>query len=285
MEFDDLFNDREPSQQQQQQQQHDEDAEETLDDDEHAEETPEDDEHDEHDEDDEHEDGLFFGYFGNHYKEWGDINAWYAVEDAQSGDVDELRAALDAGLDVNLVADSESLLMHAASHGEVDVVDLLLQRGAHVGDALDGQNAPLHSACYYNYTEVVKRLVAAGCNINAIDRHGATPFWIAVEQDYKETATFLIDAGTDVKLLPPISGVYNHVHARVSADIAQLVEEARPRHAASLLSWQLAMAPLELPICMCVNAISMFSLDCAQISILNSLIDRQCVQVSECQTV
>jgi ankyrin repeat protein len=123
------------------------------------------------------------------------------VQYARVGDVDAPRAALDTGGDVNLASIGIPLLSYAAANGHVDVVELLIQHGARV-DALDysTQWTPLHHACAHGRIEVVKKLVAGGCNINVVASDDITPFWVAVERHNITTATFLIDAGGDVKL-------------------------------------------------------------------------------------
>jgi hypothetical protein len=168
--------------------------------------------------------------------------------------VDKLRETLDAGFDVNQKIGGITLLSVASRYGWTDVVEMLLQRGAHVDiedarRAFFGGTTAFFSACSNGHVDIIKKLFAAGCDVNTRDVHGVTAFWIAVNDGKKELAEMLIDFGIDVELLPlrTLPSVQDDP-VKFAADTKHLVAEARPRQAVALLNWLLAMAPLELPI-------------------------------------
>src|SRR5204863_97244 len=111
-----------------------------------------------------------------------------------------LKRLLDAGADVKSAdASGDTLLMAAVRAGNVDAVDLLLERGAAVnaGDPQFGHTA-LMWAARRNDTAIMKRLLARGApaDENGVDRQAAL-----------DVITALIDAGVDVnarvKEFPP----------------------------------------------------------------------------------
>src|SRR5436190_22519010 len=80
---------------------------------------------------------------------------WDGIE---SGDVSEVKAALDRGANVDGIPESEkfeavSPLAWAASDGKIEIVRLLLDRGADV-NMNDGWGTPLFHAALYDKVEV-----------------------------------------------------------------------------------------------------------------------------------
>lgn len=95
---------------------------------------------------------------------------------AERGRVEALAAALDAGLPVDVANGAGQTPLHwAAWHGQADVVELLLRRGAAL--------------------ETVER--EFGCTPLLWAAHGATN-WPAPDGDYPRVVRLLLDAGADV---------------------------------------------------------------------------------------
>jgi hypothetical protein len=94
-----------------------------------------------------------------------------AIEAARSGDAAALRAILDAHHDVirtRIKPYAWSLLHLAAQHDRLAVVDLLLAAGLPVDVREEGDNTtPLFWAVAAGHIDVVRRLVAAGADVNA----------------------------------------------------------------------------------------------------------------------
>ena len=57
---------------------------------------------------------------------------------------------------------------------------------------------PLFGGAYFGLTPVVKRALEVGCDINAVDSHGKTPFHWACERRHSDAAALLIDNGADI---------------------------------------------------------------------------------------
>ena len=91
------------------------------------------------------------------------------LEDAATGDVLGIAAALAHGADPNHVPDPlglKSPLMNAVRGGHVAAVRLLLLRGA-LPNARTIYETPLHAAAARGQTEIVRLLTRFGANVNA----------------------------------------------------------------------------------------------------------------------
>lgn len=91
-------------------------------------------------------------------------------------------------------------LMVASSQGHVDIVELLLERGAHV-DYGTGEGTALKVACLEGHVDVVDRLLAAGADVNISDWQGFTPLMNAAEIGHLGIVDRLILFGADVNAL------------------------------------------------------------------------------------
>jgi len=91
-------------------------------------------------------------------------------------------------------------LMIAAYAGNLDLVKLLIEKGADVrATATAGSGATV--LCYAsegNNLNVVKELLKHGAAVNAPGNNGITPFYIAVGNNLREMAELLIASGADV---------------------------------------------------------------------------------------
>ena len=133
-------------------------------------------------------------------------------------DMETIRLLVDAGLDVNAPdMTGQTPLMNAASNQNLTAVKLLLAKGANVnavtrppgsrtviGTPGLGKFTALGLACAFAPTdaEVVKTLLAAGADVNALDGRGMTPLMLATATDHQdpEVIRALIAKGTDLKL-------------------------------------------------------------------------------------
>ncbi|GAA5849373.1 hypothetical protein JCM8547_006529 [Rhodosporidiobolus lusitaniae] len=93
---------------------------------------------------------------------------------ARQGDVETLRAPLEAGLPANLTNESgDTLLMLAAYHGHAEAVKLLLKHGADPNRLNDRNQSPLAGAVYKNEEDVVRALLDGNANPD----HGTPTAW------------------------------------------------------------------------------------------------------------
>ena len=91
----------------------------------------------------------------------------------------------------------ESALMMAALKGNVAGIDLLLARGAKVGQP--GWSA-LHYAATGPEPQAVTRLLERGADVNAASPNGSTPLMLAAQYGPEDSVKILLARGADVRL-------------------------------------------------------------------------------------
>jgi ankyrin repeat protein len=86
------------------------------------------------------------------------------------------RVLLEGGADPGRAdSDGTTPLMVAAGNGQLEVLRLLLERGAAVDPAQPGSSATaFHSACWYNQPECAEALIRAGCHVGFKNSDGST---------------------------------------------------------------------------------------------------------------
>ncbi|XP_019646871.1 PREDICTED: serine/threonine-protein phosphatase 6 regulatory ankyrin repeat subunit A-like [Branchiostoma belcheri] len=126
---------------------------------------------------------------------------------AENGSLRGVKAALEAGADIDyvqpgsLIEGRNTALLIASFLGHVDVVKLLLRKGASLTkrDAV-ASSAPLHGAAREGHTEVVDLLVHHGATLDIRDGHQTTPLMAACMYKRVGTVRRLIDLGARVDL-------------------------------------------------------------------------------------
>lgn len=138
----------------------------------------------------------------------GEVEA--LVTAAAEGRLDQVRAALDAGVDPDArpMARASTALAEAVRRGDVAMVRLLLQRGARPDRAaIDGVRA-LSLAIVSGHDVLLERLLAAGASLNERDATGHTPLTLAAAYDRRAAMRTLHAAGARIDLAgrfgPPI---------------------------------------------------------------------------------
>jgi ankyrin repeat protein len=158
------------------------------------------------------------------------------AEAAALGDVERLRAALDAepGLITRFTNDGWTLLHLAGFFGHVEAVRLLLERGsdANVFSINAMRNTPLHAGLSGPMgIDGARLLVEAGADVNARQHGGFTPLHSAANRGVIEIIDLLLDRGADPNAAAedgrrPIdfarerghAHVIEHLHARGAAE-------------------------------------------------------------------
>ena len=96
--------------------------------------------------------------------------------------------------------DGENPLSLAAETGSHEIVRLLIERGASVERASDGNRmTPLHGAVMSEKLKIVTFLMEKGAPLESRDIYGRTPLFIAVEKGNLEIVRILMAAGADVR--------------------------------------------------------------------------------------
>lgn len=96
------------------------------------------------------------------------------------------------------IENGTSPLMHAARHGELEIVRVLLTADANVNLINDDENNALWFACFSNEVMIVKELIRYGCNINNQNVNGATALIYCASTGKYDIVRELVNAGADL---------------------------------------------------------------------------------------
>lgn len=115
---------------------------------------------------------------------------------ATLGDLRLLRALIARGVDVNAFHNGLNPLLSATRdswHGRPEAVTTLLANGAHTEAADRDGNTPLHHAMRSTDAAVVALLLDAGADIEAVNRDGFTPLALACQAANWRVARYMLE--------------------------------------------------------------------------------------------
>uniref|UniRef100_A0A4W5JNP3 Ankyrin repeat, family A (RFXANK-like), 2 n=1 Tax=Hucho hucho TaxID=62062 RepID=A0A4W5JNP3_9TELE len=117
---------------------------------------------------------------------------------AAQGEMVFLASRLEQETVINL-QDEEGFtpLMWAAAHGQIAVVEFLLQNGADPNLLAKGRESALSLACSKGYTDIVKMLIDCGVDVNEYDWNGGAPVLYAVHGNNVPCVEILLESGAD----------------------------------------------------------------------------------------
>jgi ankyrin repeat protein len=121
------------------------------------------------------------------------------MDACRDGDVEEVERLLNA--DPGLLDGNRNtmypLLNFASMHGHVEVVRMLLKRGADMSPSIEYGRTALYEAAWKGHTPVVTLLMERGADPNVADRDGCTPLMQASSGGHVETVRALLEGGAD----------------------------------------------------------------------------------------
>ncbi|KAL2815214.1 ankyrin repeat-containing domain protein [Aspergillus cavernicola] len=137
----------------------------------------------------------------------------------RENNIEMVHHLLDYGMNLNTRLSKEWLekpiLSDATKNGHSELVSILLDHGANI-EATDKHGwRPLHEACYYGNRDIVTKLIAAGCDIDAPtvewnnsfykpsgiyagNKWNGQPFHLAVMAENTDIVKLLLDKGVDI---------------------------------------------------------------------------------------
>ncbi|MEE9443648.1 MAG: ankyrin repeat domain-containing protein [candidate division Zixibacteria bacterium] len=123
---------------------------------------------------------------------------------AENGHLQIVELLLDRGADLEAIdVDGDTPLMGAAIRGHSEIFKMLLSRGADVDILNINENGVLHYAAMGGSVEIVDLLLDRGQNINtqvAQNQGGFTPLIMAVFRNKQEVVKFLLEKGADIEI-------------------------------------------------------------------------------------
>jgi ankyrin repeat protein len=132
------------------------------------------------------------------------------VSAAKAGDVAKVRELLDNGSQPNELEQGFSALMYACEKGNLEIVQLLVDRGADVNArepafhftplmaAASGKGFSDEAQKESRGLAIVELLVQHGANVNAAGKNGQTAIKFATESGHQQIVTFLENHGGTV---------------------------------------------------------------------------------------
>ncbi|XP_048772784.2 putative ankyrin repeat protein RF_0580 [Ostrea edulis] len=117
-----------------------------------------------------------------------------------SGDIKNLLKLLNFGISSNIRdSNGDPLLFIPIVNGNIEMLDALLTSGNCELELSNHENrTPLMLAVEMDDIRMIRHLIKAGANVNALDDLGKTPLLLALEGGKFEMAEYLIKHGSDV---------------------------------------------------------------------------------------
>ena len=150
---------------------------------------------------------------------------------AQNGRLEVVRLLLEKGAAVDARSNEGATpLIHAATKGRLEVVRLLLEKGAAVNAKGNDGLTPLIAAARKGHLEVVRLLLEKDAAVDAKDSNGLTPLMVAARDRNLEMVKLLLEKGAavdakDNKSVTPVMAAAENGHIEV---VSLLLEKGAP---------------------------------------------------------
>lgn len=123
--------------------------------------------------------------------------------------------------------EGRTALIIAATGGQVEITEMLLDAGARTDIADKSGNGPLSWAASQGESDIVSLLLEAGADIDSQNRQGLTPLMLAASNGHLRAVRMLLDAGADVTIFDYTGrGLLGWARDGRNPQIEQLLERA-----------------------------------------------------------
>ena len=128
-----------------------------------------------------------------HYALAADQRTENLVTAAEIGLIEDVRLALESGVDPNSRTDSGwTALMQASMNGHTDIVKLLISQGADVTIKGDAGWEALMLAAQFGHLKIVHLLIRQKADVNAVSRNGSTALMFAASNAHLNVVRVLL---------------------------------------------------------------------------------------------
>jgi hypothetical protein len=115
------------------------------------------------------------------------------------------RLLLEYKAEVNIRCYSQTPLVKASFHGQIELVRILLARGANINLVDANADSPLITAIHFRHWDIVKLLLTHKPNVNHVSFDGETALTAAAFQGHLETVKELVAIGANINHLTKYS--------------------------------------------------------------------------------
>lgn len=123
---------------------------------------------------------------------------------AAAGDLDFMQLLIERGVDVNVCGHYYGCALQAAArYGHLECLQLLLDAGAQVNLYQGEYGTPLKAAIVGDHEPVIRELIARGADTNLVSKYASggrpqrSPLWLSVQSQNLIITKLLLDSGAD----------------------------------------------------------------------------------------
>ncbi|KAJ6094564.1 hypothetical protein N7467_002077 [Penicillium canescens] len=118
---------------------------------------------------------------------------------SKNGHIDIVQLLIGKGADVNAQDSSDGSAIEAASaHGHIDIVQLLIGKGADVNPQDSSDCSAIEAASAHGHIDIVQLLIGKGADVNTQDSSGVSAIEAASAHGHIDIVQLLIGKGADV---------------------------------------------------------------------------------------
>ena len=114
------------------------------------------------------------------------------------GQLDLIPYVLDQGAEVDFVSWGSAPLHRAVRKGNLDLVQMLIDRHADVNIRDDHRSSPFHVAARSGKMQILRLLLASGAEMDILDKKRETPLHRAASEGHVETVVLLKEKGSSI---------------------------------------------------------------------------------------
>ncbi len=109
------------------------------------------------------------------------------MEALQTGNAETVKQLIEEGINVNILREGATPLMVAASKGQTEIAEIILQAGANINEKNEDGWTALHKAAYeQDKTGIIDLLMQSGADVEAKNRFGKTALQLAEEKSHRD---------------------------------------------------------------------------------------------------